>query len=230
MIENEIIINANYDFDKIAYVPIQFHKRTGFSHITYSNIELRWPNNHEMTLIAQWFKNEDVYRAFGFSRPPSQANIENSVLPDLTARERYLEAVEFLVVRDHSRDKAIGFFVVFESHRRADPNQEIDFAVVDENYRGQVGLLRKIELCILSYLFAVRGAQSVFWIRRKPRIAEASGSVAPGEGKNRFAPYQQKGKPFIITRQQFKRRLERRRKVRGEKAFPFIVLMKSSLN
>jgi hypothetical protein len=230
MSERELIVDANYDFNKIFYVPIRFHKRTGFAKIIYSNIELRWPNKHEMTLIAQWFTNEEIYRAFGFSRPPSPANIENSMLPDLTARERYLEAVEFLVVRDHSRDKAIGFFVVFESHRRADPNQEIDFAVVDENYRGQVGLLRKIEICILCYLFAVRGAQSVFWVRRKQEVAEASGPGAPRGMGNRFALYQQKGKPFMITRLQFKRRLERRRKARGEKAFPIIILMKSSLN
>lgn len=217
MSAREIVIDAGYDFEKIAYVPVQFHRRTAFSKITCANMELCWPGAAENELLAQWFAKEEIYRAFGFSKPPAQSQIARAALPDLSAKERCVEAVEFLMVRDSRAKKAIGFFVIFEARCRADPNQEIDFAVLDEDYRGRLDLLRKIELGICGYLFGVRGARSIFWVRRKPA------PVAPNEALR----YRQTGKPFLITRRQFKRRLQRRKRRGDDEAFPIRLLMKS---
>jgi hypothetical protein len=229
MITSESIISAGAALDNAPYVPIHAHKKTGFENIAHRNVELRWPRHAEIELLIQWFSREEIYRAFGFSRPPSRANIANNVLPDLSTRERYLEAVEFLLVCDREQDRAFGFFVVFESRRRADPNQEIDFAVIDESYRGRLGLLRTIEVCVLSYLFAVRGAHSVFWVRRK---REDCNGKLPAQANTGAMRYHEKGKPFLITRQQFKRRLTRRlarrHSANHDDAEPICLRMKSS--
>lgn len=219
---SESIIGAGTALDNVPYVPIHAHRKTGFESIAHRNIELRWPRDAEVELLAQWFSQEEIYRAFGFSRPPSRANIANNVLPDLSTRERYLEAVEFLLVCDREQDRPFGFFVAFESRRRADPEQEIDFAVMEESYRGRFDLLRRIEICVLSYLFAVRGARSVFWVRRK----RSTGGI-PAPANREAAHYLEKGKPFLITRQQFKRRLARRHAANHDDAAPIRLRMKS---
>jgi len=219
MPEQELAVDADYNFDKIDYVPLRLHRQTGFAKISCDNIELRWPNPQEITLLGEWFEKDEIYRIFGFSQPPSQDHIERSTLPDLSTRERRPEAVEFLMVGDRIADKPIGFFVVFESRQSGDPNQEIDFALIDPDYLKQLTVLRKIEHCILGYLFAVRGARSVFWVRRK--LAGQSGGL---KKKNDQQFYQQKGKPFLITRRQFQRQLLRRRDRSGREKLPEIRL------
>ena len=217
-INKELIIDLSYDFDKIQYIPIRYHRQTGFVKLTYANIEIRWPMNNEIKLIWEWFKRKTVYRAFGYSQPPRLNHIENSRLPDLTTKERHLEPVEFLMVRDGSKNKSIGFCVVYEARSKGDPNQELDFTIADDEYLGNVVMIRVIEICILSYLFAVRGAKSVFWIRRK-RLNNLN--IEP-----QTSSYTKKGPPTVITRLKFKQRLKRviERKVPG--AYPVLSLSK----
>jgi hypothetical protein len=125
------------------------------------------------------------------------------VLPDLTTKERDLEPVEFLIVRDGIKNKRVGFFVVYEAKRKDDPNQELDFTIAAAEYLGKIGIIRSIEISILSYLFAVRGAKSVFWSRRKQ---------VDNKNKNfehQTSSYQEKGPPIVITLNKFKQRLKR---------------------
>ena len=214
----ELTIDLNYEFDAISYVPIRNHRKTGFVKITYANIEIRWPIKNEIKLIWERFENEAVYRAFGYSQPPLLNHIAKSELPDLTTGEKKLEPVEFLTVQDRDRNKWIGFCVVYEAKTMDDPDQELDFTIASEDYLGMVGMIRTIEISILSYLFAVRGAKSVFWIRRKP----AGHSNRTPESQN--VSFKQKGRPIVITRPTFRQRLKRFIEREGTRAGPVLSL------
>lgn len=211
-------MDLSYDFDKSPYVPIRNHRKTGFEKITYANIEIRWPLQNEIKLIWKRFENEAVYRAFGYSQPPLLKHIIKSELPDLTTGEKELEPVELLTVQDRERDKWIGFCVVYEAKTMDDPDQELDFTIASEEYLGIVGMIRTIEICILSYLFAVRGAKSVFWIRRKPP------DHSTRNHESQTAYFKQKGRPIVITLPTFKQRLKRFIEREGTRTCPVLSL------
>jgi hypothetical protein len=189
-------IDADFDFSGVPYTSIRDRKRTGFLRAIYEEIEIKWPEAEEIDVLAEWCKREEIYRAFGFSRPLARDYIRKSILPDLTGAT---EDVEFLLIRDLSAGLPIGFFVVYEGRRFRDPNQELDVAIIDHTRRDWMALFRKIKLCAYSYLFAGRGAQSVHWIRRKKVEDEASGKKSFGKTLN----YKTIDKRHVTTLRQF---------------------------
>ncbi|MFQ5631358.1 MAG: hypothetical protein ACE5I1_21505 [bacterium] len=200
-IKNNLFIDKKFDFESVHYVPVRFHKRTQFCKAVYKNIDLSWPNRDEISVIADWFKREDIYRAFGFTRPPLERHIQKSRLPDNTGR---FDCVEFLLIKDIRNNRNIGFIVAYARIKGKAPHQEIDFTLADGDLRGNTSLLLDIKICMLTYFFAVRGVQTVFWVRRK----KISDGASEG-GEPRMSAYRQKDKRFEITRQQFKRFLQR---------------------
>ncbi len=212
----KLIINSDYDFEERAYVPIRLHQHTGFSKVVYQNFELRRPIESEFSVIAEWFRNEEIYGTFGFSRPPSREDIQRSMVPDLDAREQTLESVEFLMARDIDKDKDIGFVIVYEVRGSGDPNQELDFCIANNEDRGSKEFIKDGVWCIASYLFAVRAAQSISWFRRKRVLLEDDGN------SKKITTYNSTGKPFKMTRSEFKNRLERNTYKSYEAVFPII--------
>jgi hypothetical protein len=212
-------IDHKFDFDSVSYVPIKFCKRTGFSRIVYENVEIRWPEEDEIDLIAKWCKRPDIFLAFGFSRPIARNYIKKSILPDLTGTT---EHVEFLIINDLLNRKSIGFLIVYEGHKFRDPNQEIDFAITNNKYLGSTALVRNIKICILTYLFAVRGAETVHWIRRK----SVENKLPETRLSGRKLGYRKKEKQHLVSLGEFKRLLKHLQKVNKKARTPIVFLNK----
>lgn len=210
-------IDHNFDFDSVSYVPIKFYKRTKFSKAVYENMEIKWPDEDEIDLIAEWCKRRDIYLAFGFSRPLARNYIRKAILPTLTGTT---EHVEFLIINDQANQRSIGFLIVYESRKFADPNQELDFAITDDNYLGKTPLIRNIKICILTYLFTVRGTHTVHWIRRK--------NVENNLFEKRFflkkLSYRKKKKRYLVKLDEFKGLLKRLQKAENNKSPPIIII------
>lgn len=160
-------------------------------------MEVRWPNENETELIAGWFRRPEIHRALGFPVPPRRRHLRLSVLPDLTGGT---EPVELLVVRHRPDGVAIGFLVVYEERGAGRPDLELDLAIACEEHRGDPILVRRIKLCVLSYLFAVRGAERVSWVRRKRD---------PGSDPGGPRLFPRRGRPVVVTPERFRRWLQR---------------------
>ena len=120
------------------------------------------------------------------------------------------------MAKDVDKDKDIGFVIVYEVRGSGDPNQELDFCIVNNEDRGSREFIKYGVWCIASYLFAVRAAQSISWIRRKRVFHD-------GDGNSKGSTiYNTTGKPFKMTRREFKNRLERKKHKNDEAVFPII--------
>ena len=183
---NKISVDPEFDYSQLNYLPIRYRRGLGFSKVIHilsksskseqagskdqienvKALEMKWPDEKECELIAKWCRREDIYSAFGFKRPPAGDYIRRSRLPNCTGS---FEPVELLIVRDHDDSKPIGFFIVYEGCKGGGTCPEIDFALTEKRLLGSPVLLRHIKICILSYLFRVRGATMVKWQRLRKK-------------------------------------------------------------
>lgn len=208
-------VDHSFDFDGVSYLSIRQRKLSAFSSVRLQHIVMKWPDDHDVNLITEWLKKEHVYRALGFSRSLPQKYVRRSVVPDLTGT---MEAVEFLIFKDTKLDTPTGFLICYEAKRVGDANQEVDFAIMHEGHRGNVALIRTMKLCMLTYLFAVRGAKSVCWIRRKRLETEAEPS-AGASGR-----YRQQGGLHVVTLERFITMLQIEERTTDPDHMPTVVL------
>lgn len=184
---------------------------TAFLSARLGEIEIRWPTQDELELMADWFRRPEIHRALGFPLPPRLEHLQLSVLPDLTGGT---EPVDLLIVRHLPDRSPIGFLVVYEA--LGGGNYELDLAIASRQRRGDPLLVRKIELCVLGYLFAVRGAERVVWERRK------RGPGEPDAEKERPRIFPRQGKPVVVTLERFRRML--RARAAGSEELPTLFL------
>ena len=179
---NTISVRPDLVYSNRSYIPLRFRRKIGFSKVIHTLnkslkfkqrgrkdrignvkvLEMKWPDENERERIVKWCRREDIYRAFGSKRPPAADYIRRSRLPNGSGS---FEPVEFLMVRDHSTHRPIGFFIVYEVRHVNQIYPEIDFALTEDKLLGSAVLIRHIKICILSYLFIICGALLVKWQR-----------------------------------------------------------------
>jgi hypothetical protein len=189
---------------------------TGFLAARLGEIEIRWPTTQELELMADWFRCPEVHRALGFPLPPGIEHLRFSVLPDLTGGT---EPVDLLIVHHLPESEPIGFLVVYAALGHA--AFELDLAIASPEHLGEPLRIRRIELCVLGYLFAIRGADRVVWERRKRDPDE------PEERAERPGLFPRQGRPVVVTRERFRRMLRARATAGGSEELPTLLLAPS---
>lgn len=158
------VVDATFDFGSVEYRPIR--ERTSevdALEVRCEALVLRPAAPDENERIHSWLRREELHRAFGLLHPPRRQDVERRELPDGTGE---VESVEFLVIRDAAR-KPVALSICYEFTGRGDPNQAVDMGLLAPADVGGHGPVRTIRLLILTYLFAVCGALSVSWNRRR---------------------------------------------------------------
>jgi|GEM_PF-6284478 len=151
-------------FPDVAYVPLRHREQTGFVRVICGDVALAWPKPGELERIAEWLRRDALRQPLGFPLAPTLHQVQRGYLPDLTGG---FEPVEFLVIHLRGVSSALpfGFLVIYERRGLGRPHLELDL-VVAEAHLSSVPRIRRIRLAVLAVLFAVRGAETVSWVRR----------------------------------------------------------------
>ncbi len=189
------------DVSGASYVPIRDRTAGPSVGVEYDGVIVRTMEGHDRPRVASWLSQPEVHGPLGFARSIPEAAIARGVVPDLTGG---MESVEYLAVERKASAEPIGFIVCYECRRPGDPEQEVDFALPDPA-DGTVGTVRAIRTAMLAYLFAVRGASAVRWVRRR-RTDEAPERLA---GDPARAGWRQGGAEHRVSRAEFAEKLAR---------------------
>lgn len=208
-------IDNTFDFESRPYLPIKRRGEANFIEVACGDVRLQRAAESGMRRIASWLQEERIYGPLGFSRSIPEKCVRRSVVPDLTGT---METVDFLIIDDAGRTAPFGFVICYDARKYEDPDQEVDMALGDPAFEGRFTLVRSIKIAVLTYLFAVCGAQTVQWIRRKRNAAE--------EGTR----FRRRGTTSIVDRDGFASILQSLARSRERSPLPIVAYGASSLH
>ncbi len=208
------VLRPDYDFARLRYVSLRRRERIPFSSAIHGQVEVRRARGSALDRIVKNLQEKRIHRAFGFPKAPAERQLRKSRLPDLSGTFEDVELMQAAWLPD---GVLFGLLVVYQSRGITWPEQELDFALIDQSYAGRPALIRQVRTAILSYLFALCGVRKAYWLRRKEVRR-----TAPG-GRSR-SYYRRFGDPVVSSLERFQASLHRWSASGGDPDLPRIEL------
>ncbi len=217
-------VHPDFDFESIAYVPIRRRWAQVGPTVLYAGIEVRRARPDEGERVLEWLRRPGLFRPFGFTQPLTGEQVTRRELPDGSGG---VEAVDFLIV-EYPASGPVGLVVCYEQRGDGDPDQEVDFGLLQPGAWEGPRAMRTVMIAVLTYLFAVCGARRVRWTRRRP-IRRGAPAHACREVREtaRSTVYREVGAPFVASVARFRGMLRRARARSAEGvALPLLITAK----